>query len=222
MHSVAGGAVDDGRVGDVLAVVDEDGPDVDEGEEGDVGELLQREQEREDVVGQALREAVQRVEGVAGEGRGHDPLVVRLVQGPVHLRVVQPAVDPVDAKVREEHEDGELQPVVQREGRLRECVVELTVPAHFRHHQGRGEERHAWHRGHGLLDLHADLVLEEFGVLEGVLVEDEEVGKAAADEVDDYAEEPVALCVRRCNRENKETFRKGIRGPKLTRRSRTS
>ena len=50
MQGVACGAVDDGAVGDVLAIVDEDGPDVDEDEEGDVGDFLEREEEREDVV----------------------------------------------------------------------------------------------------------------------------------------------------------------------------
>lgn len=77
---MAGGAVDDGAVGHVLAVVDEDGPDVDEDEQGDVGELLEREEEGEDVVGERLGEAVDRVEGVGGEGAGHDPLVVWFVQ----------------------------------------------------------------------------------------------------------------------------------------------
>ena len=51
VQGVARGAVDDGVVGEVLAVMDEDGPEVDEDEESDVGELLQGEQEGEDVVG---------------------------------------------------------------------------------------------------------------------------------------------------------------------------
>ena len=51
VHGVAGGAVDDGAVGDVFTVVDHDGPHVDEHEESNVGEFLQREEEREDVVG---------------------------------------------------------------------------------------------------------------------------------------------------------------------------
>ena len=76
---MASGAVDDGRVGNVLAVVDHDSPDLDESEQRDVGELLQRENEGEEVVWEGLREAVKRVEGVRGERRGHDPLVVRLV-----------------------------------------------------------------------------------------------------------------------------------------------
>jgi hypothetical protein len=51
VQRVAGGAVDDGVVGEVLAVVDHDGPEVDKDEEEDVGHLLQREDKGEDVVG---------------------------------------------------------------------------------------------------------------------------------------------------------------------------
>lgn len=76
---MAGRAVDDGGVGDVFAIVDEDGPHVDEGEEGYVGEFLQREDEGEDVVGHTLREAVERVEGVGRVWRRHDPAMVRFM-----------------------------------------------------------------------------------------------------------------------------------------------
>jgi len=42
-----------------------------------------------------------------------------------------------------------------------------------------------------LRDLLPDLVLEEFGVLEGVLVENEKVGETREGEVDDISEEPM-------------------------------
>jgi len=84
---VAGGTIDDGRVGNVLAVVDEDGPDVDEHEEQDVGDFVEGEEEGEEVVRGGLGEAVEWVEGVGGEGGRHDPLVVRLVE-----RLVDPGV----------------------------------------------------------------------------------------------------------------------------------
>ena len=109
---MAGGSVDDGRVGDVFAIVNHDGPDVDEHEQGDVGELLERQHEGEDVVWDGLSEAIERVEGVRGKGRRHDPLVVRLVQALVNHRVVQTAVDPVDEEVGEEQEQRELEEVV--------------------------------------------------------------------------------------------------------------
>ena len=64
------------------------------------------------MVGQRLCIAVQRVEGVRGKGCGHDPLVVRLMDVLVDARVVQTAVDPVDQRVGEGEEEGELQVVV--------------------------------------------------------------------------------------------------------------
>lgn len=80
---VVGGAVDDAGQGGgdaVVAVVDGDGPDVDEDVEEQVQELVEGEEEGVEVVGEALQEAVQRVEGVAGEGGGDLPDVVRLVE----------------------------------------------------------------------------------------------------------------------------------------------
>ena len=72
-------SIDHRAVSHVFAIVDHHRPNLDEGEEGDVRELVEREQEREDVVGDALAEAVDRVEGVGGEGRRHDPFVVGFV-----------------------------------------------------------------------------------------------------------------------------------------------
>lgn len=89
-------------------VVDRHRPDVDEQVESQVDELVHREEKDVDVVGNALQEAVDRVEGVAGVGRRNFPGVVRLVEG-VDEAVVQEAVDPVDEAVGEEDErdDGE-------------------------------------------------------------------------------------------------------------------
>lgn len=50
--------IDDVGIRYVFAVMDEDGPDVDEDEEGNVGDFLEGEQEREEVVWNALGEAV--------------------------------------------------------------------------------------------------------------------------------------------------------------------
>jgi hypothetical protein len=199
VHGVAGGAVDDGRVGDVLAVVDHDGPDLDEGEEGDVRELLQREDEGEEVVGDRLREAIERVEGVGGEGCGHDPLVVRLVQALVEELAVQGAVDPVDAEVGEGQEDGELEPVpgVAEEAQDRVGdfgigggVVDEAEAADFGDEEGNGEDGHDWDGFEGLLDLQTHLVLEVFRVLEGGLVEDKDVAERCEGGVDESTEEP--------------------------------
>ena len=60
------------------------------------------------MVGNALREAVQWVEGVRGVGCGHDPFVMRFVEALVEDWVVEAAVDPIDAKVGEADEGWEL------------------------------------------------------------------------------------------------------------------
>lgn len=64
VHGVAGSTVHDGAVGDVLAVMNEDGPEIDEAEQEDVGDLLQGEYEGEDVVRNTLGPTIERVEGV--------------------------------------------------------------------------------------------------------------------------------------------------------------
>jgi len=56
-----------------------DGPEIDKGEDGDVCEFLHGEEKGKDVVWNALREAIEGVEGVACKRRRHNPLVVRLV-----------------------------------------------------------------------------------------------------------------------------------------------
>ena len=47
---MASGAIDDGRVGYILAIVDHNGPEIDKDEEEHRCVLLQRENEREDMV----------------------------------------------------------------------------------------------------------------------------------------------------------------------------
>lgn len=191
VQRVAGRAVDDRVVGEVLAVVDHDGPEVDKDEEEDVGHLLQREDEGEDVIRDGLGEAVDGVEGMAGVGRRHDPLVVRLVQALVDGGVVEAAVNPVDEEVGEDEEERELEEVVPQAGALLGDIVELAVAADLEQEQGR---RHHGHEGHGLVgvdNLEPDLVLEVLGVVHDALVEDEQEGQGSKDEVDDYAEDPV-------------------------------
>ena len=141
------------------------------------------------MVGHALEVAVDRVEGVARVGRRHDPAVVRLVQRLVHGRVVQPAVDEVDAEVGEADEQGELQHVVPPAGALGRRVVHARVAPHLAREPGHGEDAHDGQRDDRLSDLLGDLVLEVLGVVEGGVVEDEEVGEGGAEEVDDGAEE---------------------------------
>lgn len=188
---MARGTIDDGAVRHVLAVVDEDGPQVNKPEEEDIGNLLQRENKREDVVGHALGPAVERVESVRGKGRGHDPLVVRLVESAVDERVVQTAVNPVDEEIGEEDEDGELEDAVVGERLLGDGIVKLGVASDLEDEKGCSEKGHGRHGGHGLLDFQGDLALEELGVIEGGFVPNEDVRGGCDDEVYQKAEDPI-------------------------------
>lgn len=77
---VAGRPVDQRGVGIVFTIVDENGPDVDENEEGDIGEFLKREQEWEEMVWNGLSKSIKRMESMRGERCRHDPLMVGFMQ----------------------------------------------------------------------------------------------------------------------------------------------
>ena len=173
VHSVACRAIDDVRIRYVFAVMDEDGPDVYEDEKGDVGEFLEGKEKREEVIWNALGEAVEGMERMRGVWRGHDPFVVGFVEGFVEAGVVEAAVDPVDAEVGKADEEGELEVVVECEGCVRRCVVEFSVAADFEEEKGSGEDGHDGHGDHGLSDFEGDLVLEVFGMGDRGVVEDE-------------------------------------------------
>ena len=78
-------------------LTNEDSPEVDKDEEGNICELLERKNEWEDVVWYTLREAIHGVEGMAGVRCGHNPLVMRFVQRLVNHGMMQTPVNPVDA-----------------------------------------------------------------------------------------------------------------------------
>lgn len=115
VHRVASSAVDDGTVGDILTVMDHDGPEVDEAEEEDICHLLKRENEGENVIRKALGPTVNGVKGVGGKGARHNPLVMGLVQFLVHKRIVEAPMDPVDAEIGESDKEWELQNAIVRE-----------------------------------------------------------------------------------------------------------
>lgn len=64
------------------------------------------------MVGHALCEAIQRVEGMACVGGRHDPFVMGFMESLVNLWVVQASVDPVDEEIGKDDEQGKLQIVV--------------------------------------------------------------------------------------------------------------
>lgn len=185
MQGVVGGAVDElfePVAGDHVAVVDENGPHLDEDEEAQVEVLLGREDEDEDVVGQRLDVAVERVEGEGGPGRGHNPLVVRLVDVLVDAGVVLEAVDPVDEQVVPDHEDergrDEPAPAV-----LVDARVQQTVAAHLGEEEGQRQDVDKGHRAHARRHLLPDLVLKEARMVLQPTVEDEVVAQGAEDPV---------------------------------------
>lgn len=172
---VAGSSVDDGRVVCIFPVVNQDSPDVNEDEEDHRGDLGQREQEGEDMVWQTLSITIKGVECVGGKRCGHNPLVVWLVDVLVDAWVVEAAVDPVDARVGEEQEEGKLGVGVPLSRALLCRVVKLRVAAHLGKEPGDGQDSHDGEGNVSLLHLKLDLVLEVARVVECGLVEDEEV-----------------------------------------------
>lgn len=128
------------------------------------------------MIGYALGEAVDRMESVARVGRRHDPLVVRLVQSLIDVRVVQASMDPIDEEVRKADEERELENVVQPERGVGGRIVQFGVSPHFSHKKRDGEDSHYRKSDGGLSDLQGDLILEVFWVREGGMVEDEEIG----------------------------------------------
>lgn len=79
VHGVACGSIDEGAVGVVLSIMNENGPDVDEDEQRNVRELLKREQEWEEVVWYRLSKTVEGMESMGCVRGRHDPFVMRLV-----------------------------------------------------------------------------------------------------------------------------------------------
>jgi len=189
VHGMTSSTVNYRRVRDVFAVMNQDGPDVDESEQHQIGELVQREDERENVVGNALRVAIKRVESVAGERSRHDPFVVRLVEMTIDERMVKTAVNPIDAAIREHEEQRELDDDVPPSVCL-DAHVQPRVSLDFGVEKWSGEDGHYRERAQGLDDLLSDLVLEELGVLERILVEDENIREGREEEVDHASKQP--------------------------------
>ena len=97
--------------GDHVRVVDKHRPNIHAHEECKVEVFLDREEVREDMVGERLEVTVDGVESVCGEGGGYDPLVVWLVDVLVDTWVVLQSMDPVNAVIGEEEEPNNQSPV---------------------------------------------------------------------------------------------------------------
>jgi hypothetical protein len=188
---MACGTIDDWMGYDKLAVVDHDGPHIDENEKYDVRPFLQREQEWEDVIWNRLGKSIKRVERVACERCWHNPLVVWLVEVLVDQRMMKTTMDQVDKKVGKKQEGRKLQDVVPHSWSILSCIVQLTITPYF---SDETERRKGGHDGHGaicLFHFHFDLVFEELRMLEGMVIENEVVGEACDEEVEEDAEKPA-------------------------------
>ena len=99
------------------------GPEIDKYEESHIGELLERQNEGENVIRQALGESIQRMKSVARKRSRHDPFMMRFVQLFVDEGMVQAPVDPIDAQIGKAYEERKLNIVVERERSIRRRIV---------------------------------------------------------------------------------------------------
>ena len=173
--------------------MDEHSPDLHEEEKPQVRKFLQREDEWEEVVWQALEESIDRVESHGRIGRWHDPLVVCFMHRFVDQGMVQTTVDSIYAEIGEKQEKRELEPIVPTSWSVCKGIVELGVALHFGEEERGCEESNEGHGANGLTDFHSDLVLEEFRVFEGCLVEYKDIGEGGDDEVNCCAGDPRGL-----------------------------
>lgn len=158
-------------------LTDEDCPDIDECKQNDVGNLVQGENEWENVIGYALSETVKRVESMAGVRGGHNPLVMRFMKGLVDSRMMQASMNPIYEEVGEGEEKGELDKIVEPEGRISRGIVQFGISSNFAHEKRNGEDGHDGKSNACLLYLQANLIFEVFGMGEGGVVKDEKVGE---------------------------------------------
>jgi hypothetical protein len=85
------------------------------------------------------------VKGIAGKWSGHNPFVMSLVKVLVNARVVQPAMDPVNAKVAEQDEERELENIPPCARPFLSGVVEFAVAPDLSQEDGSCEDGHDRH-----------------------------------------------------------------------------
>ena len=131
------------------------------------------------MVWNALCIAIKRVECMARIGSWHNPLVVWLVEVLVNEWVMKAPVDQVDEAIRECNEERELEEVVPHWNVC--CAgIQQRVALDLSKEEWDGADGHDGESGVCLGDFLSDLVLEELGVIERSLVEDEDIGKCCA------------------------------------------
>lgn len=192
VHGVAGGPIDDGRIGNILPIMDQNGPDIDEDEEKDVRPLLQWEYEREEVIRQALGEAIDWMESMRGVGCWHDPLVVWFVQSLIEYWMMQAPMYPVNEEVGEENEERDLEIAIPgSRSSLDACdIIQLRVPADFGQEEWGSEDGHYRQGGGRLHHLLSHLIFQEFRVIKGCFIEEEHVRQRRAYKINENTEYP--------------------------------
>jgi len=96
-------------------------------------------------------------------------------------------VDPIYEVICEEDEEWELGEVVPQARTVLGLIIHFAVSTYLCQKYGGSEESHDWERYSGLFDLQGDLIFEVFRMVDGVLVEDENVGECSKDKVDNAA-----------------------------------
>lgn len=86
-------------------------------------------------------------------------------------------MDKVDQHVGEEEEQRKLNNVVEPEWCLVGVIVKFSVSTNIEPETGSCQCCHADHAGHCLFNFQLDLVLQELGMLESALVENEPIRK---------------------------------------------
>lgn len=188
VDGVARRTIDNGVVGQVLTIVNQHSPDVDETKKTQVSQLLEREEEREDVVWQTLHVTINWVESMRGKGGRNDPLVMRLVQALVHSRRMQPTVDAVDQCIGENQEQGEGEKEVGPAAVVLNAPVKLGVALGLQNKPGHSKCSHNGNGRGGLSDLESHLILEILRVLEIIVIENEDVREKGSQTIQDPAE----------------------------------
>jgi len=110
-----------------------------------------------------------------GKRRGHNPLVVRLMQVLINQWMVQTSVDEVNQGVGEDEEAGELQELVPQAWAVGGCIIQLRVSTDLEEPEDGRKQSHAGERRNRLLDLHGYLILQILRVSLGALIEYEPV-----------------------------------------------
>lgn len=168
-----------------------DGPDGDKGEQSQVSHLLEREENREHVVGHTLCPPIQGVERITGIRCGNNPFVMRLVKPLIDERVVQCAVDPVNTKVRKRDEQRVLDPIVKGERGFAREVVKFGPSLRLGHEKRSGQCRHEGHGVQGLFNFQGDLIAQEFGMLHRTVIVDKIIRNRSAEKVQKQAKSPI-------------------------------